>query len=189
MAQANNSFLRQKGNYKALLVYKKAECIYDLTYHFVHRFLSHSDRTTDQMIQAARSGKQNIAEGSAAATTSTEAELKLTNVAKASLQELLADYEDYLRVRGLQQWQEGGEKHQKARLFCKEHNNSQDFTQIAHSCTDETVANIAIILIKQNDYLLFRLIEKLKSDFLTNGGVREEMTKARLQSRQQNNNQ
>ena len=187
MAVTNNSFLRQKGNYKALLVYQKAECIYDLTYHFVHRFLSHSDRTQDQMIQAARSGKQNTAEGSAAATTSTETELKLTNVAKASLQELLADYEDYLRVRGLKQWQEGSENHQKARLYCKEHNHTQDFTQIAHNCNDETLANIAIILIKQNDYLLFRLIEKLKSDFLSNGGVREEMTIARLQTTQQNN--
>ena len=188
MAVTNNSFLRQKGNYKALLVYQKAECIYDLTYHFVHRFLSHSDRTQDQMIQAARSGKQNIAEGSAAATTSTETELKLTNVAKASLQELLADYEDYLRVRGLKQWQEGSENYMRTRHICTTHNNSDYYRSIASTLSDETLANIAITLIKQNDYLLFRLIEKLKSDFLSNGGVREEMTKARLQTRQQNNN-
>lgn len=181
MAQANNSFLRQKGNYKALLVYKKAECIYDLTYHFVHRFLSHSDRTTDQMIQAARSGKQNIAEGSAAATTSTEAELKLTNVAKASLQELLADYEDYLRVRGLQQWQEGGENYQRIRQLCTTHNNSDYYRSIADSLSDETIANIVITLIHQADFLLYRLLQRQQSQFVSNGGIREQMYNARKQ--------
>jgi len=92
----------QRGHYKKLIVYQKAECIYDITFFFAHKFLDKSDRTIDQMVQAARSGKQNIAEGSAASGTSKETELKLTNVARASLQELLADYEDYLRVRSLQ---------------------------------------------------------------------------------------
>lgn len=113
-----NTFLPQKGNYKQLIVYRKAECIYDITFHFAHRFLEHSDRTIDQMIQAARSGKQNIAEGSAASTTSSEMELKLINVAKASLQELLVDYEDYLRVRGLEQWSEDDERYQRTRKVC-----------------------------------------------------------------------
>ena len=99
----NSEFLPQKGNYKKLIVYQKAECIYDITYYFAHKFLEKGDRTIDQMIQAARSGKQNIAEGSAASTTSKETELKLVNVARASLQELLLDYEDYLRVRNLKQ--------------------------------------------------------------------------------------
>ena len=93
-----NNFLQQRGHYKKLIVYQKAECIYDITFYFAHKYLTKGDRTIDQMIQAARSGKQNIAEGSAASSTSKETELKLTNVAKASLQELLADYEDYLRV-------------------------------------------------------------------------------------------
>lgn len=94
-------FLPLKGNYRNLIAYQKAECIYDITFYFAHHFLEKGDRTVDQMIQAARSGKQNIAEGSAASTTSSETEIKLMNVAKASLQELLLDYEDYLRVRDL----------------------------------------------------------------------------------------
>ena len=106
----NSEFLPQKGNYKKLIVYQKAECIYDITYYFAHKFLEKGDRTIDQMIQAARSGKQNIAEGSAASTTSKETELKLVNVARASLQELLLDYEDYLRVRNLKQWEANNEK-------------------------------------------------------------------------------
>ena len=92
-------FLPQKGNYRNLIAYQKAECIYDITYYFAHHFLERNDRTIDQMVQAARSGKQNIAEGCAASTTSAETEIKLVNVARASLQELLIDYEDYLRVR------------------------------------------------------------------------------------------
>ena len=95
------TFLPPKGNYRALVLYQKAECLYDITYYFVHNYLGKGDRTIDQMIQAARSGKQNIAEGSAAAATSSETELKLMNVARASFQELLTDYEDYLRVRDL----------------------------------------------------------------------------------------
>ena len=97
-------FLPQKGNYRNLIAYQKAECIYDITYYFAHQYLERGDRTIDQMIQAARSGKQNIAEGCAESTTSAETEIKLVNVARASLQELLIDYEDYLRVRNLIKW-------------------------------------------------------------------------------------
>ena len=93
------TFLKQKGGYKKLRVYQVSVIIYDITFYFVQHFLKKGDRTIDQMLQAARSGKQNIAEGSQAATTSAETEIKLTNVAKASLEELLLDYEDYLRVR------------------------------------------------------------------------------------------
>lgn len=93
-------FLPHGGSYKNLLVYQKSECIYDVTFYFAHKYLEKGDRTIDQMVQAARSGKQNIAEGAAAGNTSKETEIKLTNVAKASLQELLVDYEDYIRVRG-----------------------------------------------------------------------------------------
>lgn len=97
-------FLSQRGNYKELIAFRKSECIFDITFYFANKYLVKGDRTIDQMIQAARSGKQNIAEGSAAATTSREMEIKLYNVARASLQELLVDYEDYLRVRGLSHW-------------------------------------------------------------------------------------
>jgi len=92
------------GDFKTLLTFRKAQIIYDLTFYFAHTFLNRTDRTIDQMIQAARSGKQNIAEGSAAGVTSMETAIKLTNVAKASFQELLLDYEDFLRVRNLRQW-------------------------------------------------------------------------------------
>lgn len=182
MAQ-EKAFLPQKGNYRKLVVYQKAECIYDITYHFAHRFLAVGDRTIDQMVQAARSGKQNIVEGSAAATTSSEMEIKLMNVAKASLQELLADYEDFLRVRGLEQWAEDDERYLRARTACAEHNDAGYYRALLPNRSAETIANIAIILIKQNDYLLFRLIERLKADFLQNGGIREEMTRARLATR------
>src|SRR4051794_12097056 len=94
-------FLPPRGNYPALLSYQKAEVAYDITFRFCQRFLTRGDRTIDQMIQAARSGKQNIAEGSKASLTSTEMELRLTNVARASLEELLTDYRDFLRVRDL----------------------------------------------------------------------------------------
>src|ERR1700676_502048 len=98
-------FIPAHGNYEELLSYQKAEVVYDLTYRFCQRFLSKGDRTIDQMVQAARSGIQNIAEGSKASGTSKEMEIKLTNVARASLEELLVDYRDFLRVRDLPLWQ------------------------------------------------------------------------------------
>src|SRR5438128_7233313 len=99
-----SGFLPPHGNYRELLSYQKAEIVYDLTYRFCERFLNKGDRTIDQMVQAARSGKQNIAEGSKAAGTSKEMEIKLTSVARASLEELLVDYHDFLRVRDLRLW-------------------------------------------------------------------------------------
>lgn len=96
-----------------------------ITYYFAHKFLNKTDRTIDQMIQAARSGRQNIAEGSAASSTSRETELKLTNVAKASLQELLLDYEDYLRQNRLEQWGITDARTVKARNICKKHNDTE----------------------------------------------------------------
>ena len=94
----SQTFLSQHGHYKNLRVYRGTEMIYDITFYFTHHYLRQGDRTIDQMIQAARSGKQNIAEGNQAAVTSSQTEIKLTNVAKASLEELLIDYEDYLRT-------------------------------------------------------------------------------------------
>ncbi len=176
-----DSFLKSKGDYRKLIVYKKAECIYDITYHFCHTYLSKGDRTVDQMIQAARSGKQNIIEGSSASKTSRETEIKLFNVSKASFDELLADYEDYLRVRSLKIWPE--DKIIEVRNFCKIHNDSAFYRDIAPKRDDETLANLCITMIRQELYLLVRLIERAKSDFLQNGGIREEMTRARLRFR------
>ena len=183
MAQTK-AFLSQKGGYKGLIAYQKAECIYDITYYFAHHFLSAGDRTIDQMVQAARSGKQNIAEGCAASTTSSEREIKLTNGAKASLQELLVDYEDFLRVRGLEQWRESDERYLRARKACGEHNDSAYYRALLPSRSAETIANIAITLIHQADYLLQRLLERQQDNFLKNGGIKEQMYNARIKARE-----
>lgn len=179
----NNNFIPQQGFYKNLRVYRVTEIIYDVTYIFVRRFLEKGDRTVDQMVQAARSGKQNIAEGSAAGVTSKETEIKLTNVAKASLQELLIDYEDYLRVRNLRLWDKNDRKAIQTRNFCRQHTDSAVYREKMAIRSDETVANIAIILIHQADVMLHRLIERQKADFLQQGGIREQMSRARREYR------
>lgn len=138
------------------------------------------------MIQATRSGKQNIAEESAASSTWRETELKLTNVAKASLQELLIDYEDYLRVRNLEQWSVNSSKAEQTRMACRNHNDSDYFRKAITLRPDETIADIAITLIHQTDSLPRKLIDHLKTEFLTHGGIKEEMYAARKEWRRQN---
>lgn len=173
-------FLPKRGGYKNLRVYRVAEIIYDVTFAFTSRFLSHGDRTVDQMVQAARSGKQNIAEGSKASSTSTETEIKLTNVAKASLEELLIDYEDYLRVRDLKQWETGHPRYQKMREYCKSDHIMNDYRTLLPKLNDEEMGNLAITLINQATYMLRRLIDKQQEMFLKQGGIREQMMQARL---------
>jgi four helix bundle suffix protein len=177
-------FLPKRGNYRALLTYRKAEVIYDPTFRFCERFLSRGDRTVDQMVQATRSGKQNIAEGSKASATSTEMEIKLVNVARASLEELLVDYQDFLRVRDLRLWA----KDSKEALFVRKLGVGSDVTYETYrtyveSRPAEVVANIAICLIHQANYLLARQIRRLEQDFVKEGGIRERMTRARLDYR------
>lgn len=174
------TFLQLKGNYRDLVAFQKAECIYDITYYFAHKYLSRGDRTIDQMIQAARSGKQNIAEGHCAATTSLETELKLMNVARASLQELLIDYEDYIRNNDLEQWAVNSQKAIQARDVCSKHNDSAYYRNAIKIRTAETIANIAITLIHQTDVFLRRLIETKQDAFIKEGGIREKMTTARI---------
>ena len=157
--------------------------MYDVTFYFAHHYLEKSDRTIDQMVQATRSGKQNIAEGAAAGNTSKETEIKLTNVAKASLQELLVDYEDFLRVRGLEQWQPDDARLAQTKRACAAHNDSEYYRKAMPERSAETIANIAITLIHQTDWLLNKLIEKLEIQFVENGGVKEQMTKARKEYR------
>lgn len=157
--------------------------MYDVTFYFAHHYLEKDDRTIDQMVQAARSGKQNIAEGAAAGNTSKETEIKLTNVAKASLQELLVDYEDFLRVRGLKQWQPDDARLAQTKRACAAHNDSEYYRKAMPERSAETIANIAITLIHQTDWLLNKLIEKLEIQFVENGGVKEQMTKARKEYR------
>ena len=182
----NKDFIRQDNNYRTLKAFQKAECVYDVTYYFANKFLSKGDRTIDQMVQAARSGKQNLAEGNIDGVTSKEMEIKLTNVNRASLHELLLDYEDYLRVRGLEQWPYDDPRCVQTRAFCKKHLDSAVYREKIKDRTDETIANIAITLIHQCDVLIRGLIEWQKRNFLENGGIKEEMYRARKAYRDSN---
>ena len=180
MPTNNNSFLAPKGDYKHLIAFQKSECIYDITYYFLEHYLPKiGDRTVDQMKQAARSGKQKIAEGNETGTTSMEACIKLVNVAKASLKELQEDYEDYLRNHGNQIWDVNSVQCRNARQWCKTHSNTADYKRVCELRDDITLANIALVLIHQTDYLLRRLLEKFKADFLEHGGIKEQMSQAR----------
>lgn len=179
----SSSFLPQRGNYRDLVAFQKAECIYDITQYFTSKYLTKGDRTIDQMIQAARSGRQNIAEGCAASTTSREMEIKLANVARASLQELLLDYEDYLRIRGLNQWDMDDTRAVTTRRVCRRRNDSAYYRAAIKLRSDETICNIAITLIHQADVLLRRYIDSLKRQFLEEGGIKEQMYKARIDYR------
>lgn len=184
MATTVKDFLADRGDYHKLRCFQVATVIYDITYYFTHNYLERGDRTIDQMVQAARSGKQNIAEGNAAGTTSMKTCIHLTNVAKASLQELLVDYEDYLRTRQLETWPANGPKALQTRHFAQNHNRPEDYMPQIRVRTPEAICNIALVLIHQCDVLLERLIESLKKEFLEKGGVSEEMTRARLAYRE-----
>ena len=177
-------FIPVHGQYKDLLSYQKAEVVYDLTFRFCQRFLSKGDRTVDQMIQAARSGKQNIVEGSQASGTSKETEIKLTNVARASQEELLIDYEDFLRVRDLKQWDKNSREAQYVRTMGQQTPITyESYREFCETRSAEVVANIAICLIHQTNFLLDQQLRRLEQDFVKEGGLRERMTKARLKQR------
>ena len=179
----DNTFLPQHGNYRNLRAYQVTEIIYDLTFYFTRKYLRYPDRTIDQMVQAARSGKQNIAEGNQAAATSAETEIKLTNVAKASLEELLIDYEDYLRVRNLPQWDKGHSRYDAVRRYASSESIKHEYKQYMVRMSDEELANLCITLIHQAIFLLFKLLEKMQDRFVKEGGIKEQMYKARSQYR------
>ncbi len=177
-------FLPPYGNYRELKSFQKAEIVYDVTYRFCARFLSRGDRTIDQMVQAARSGKQNIIEGAKVSGTSKETELKLTNVARASLEELVADYEDFLRNHDAAIWDKDSKEAQYVRkLGTKAGVSFEDFREFVETRPGEVVANIALCLIHQANYLLDQQIRRLEQDFLKEGGIRERMARARVESR------
>ena len=187
---APTGFLPQGGNYQDLLSYRKSEIIYDLTFRFCEKHLKRGDRTIDQMVQSARSGKQNIAEGCKASITSAEMELKLVNVARASLEELLLDYQDYLRVRDLALW----DKKSKEALYVRKLGRTPDesyetYRQFMDTRPPEVLANIAICLIHQANYLLDQQRRRLEKDFVQKGGIREQMTRARLDYRKKQQSQ
>ncbi len=177
-------FIPPHGGYRKLIAYQKAEIIYDGTVRFCKKYFNKFDRTIDQMVQAARSGKQNIAEASMASATSKETEIKLTNVARASLEELLIDYEDYLRVNKLEKWTR---EHPLSKRF-DELNKTPNATYatfekaIEHE-NPEIVANFMWCFINVTTYLLNQQLKALEKDFLENGGLRERMFNARLNYR------
>lgn len=179
-----NGFIPKHGGYKKLLSYQKAEIIYDATLYFTKKYLLRGDRTIDQMVQAARSGKQNIVEASMASGTSKEMEIKLTNVARASLEELLEDYYDFLRSNNLKEW----DKEHPFSIRLRELNRIKDgnyetFRKGIEHADPEICVNVMIGLIKVATYLLFQQIQRLEADFLKEGGLRERMTRSRLASR------
>jgi four helix bundle suffix protein len=183
-SQAADRLLPPRGDYHTLLSFQKAEIVYDITFRFAHKFLERGDRTIDQMIQSARSGKKNILEGSKAAITSRETEIKLTNVARASLEELLDDYLDFLRTRDLPIWdKESKEAHYVRRFGRKTPQTYKDYREFVETRPPEIVANIAVCLIHQTNYLIDQQLKRLEKDFLEQGGLRERMTRARQQAR------
>jgi four helix bundle suffix protein len=172
------------GGYKKLIVYHKSDIIYQGTLVFCRRFFpAYGDRTVDQMTQAARSCKQNIAEGSAASGTSKETEIKLTNVARATLDELLEDYFDWLKAHDETEWLREDERKIKAREFAKEHSSWEDWKDIFNTRPPETICNLMIVLIHQTKYLLDKMIASQEEDFKKHGGVRERMHAARTAAR------
>ena len=162
MGDNNHEFLPQRGNYENLAVYKLATCIYAVTYYFANAFFPKGDRTIDQMVQAARSGKQNIAEGSVDGNTSTEMEIKLINVARSSLLELREDYLDYLKRNNLPLWDSEHPRYETMRRFCSKHNDYRDYKSFAEQLNDEELANMALTLCHQTDKLMTSYLEKLE---------------------------
>lgn len=180
-AQQLETVLRKQTNWKSLWFYQKTVVLYQMTFAFTRRFLpAHGDRTVDQMVQAARSGKQNIVEGSADGVTSMEMELKLLNVARSSIQELLEDYEDYLPAHRLTRWAAGHSRYDQMLGFCREHNHLADYEPFFEKWTAEEMANVAITLCRMVDKMMSSYQQKIEQEFITQGGIRERMTAARL---------
>ena len=172
------------GSYKTLLAYQKAECVYDITFYFVNRFLDRAhDRTVDQMQQAARSGKQNIVEGYSDAEGSSQTEHKLMTVAKGSLEELKEDYQDYLRTHQLELWSQGHYKYKTCQPLFRKHNDSDYYMRQIEGRTDEDIANIALIVIHQTLALLRGYIDRQDRLFIQEGGIKEQRFKMRKEYR------
>ncbi len=179
-----NSIIPLHGGYRNLKSYQTTEIIYDATVIFCDSFIGKRSRTHDQMVQAARSGKQNIAEGSMVSATSKKSELKLIGVARASLEELLLDYHDFLRQRGLLLWEKNHPKAQSIRKLAWEKNRSYEtYRTYIEEKNPEVAANTLICLIHQANYLLDQQLRQLGKQFLEEGGFTEKLYQARQQVR------
>jgi four helix bundle suffix protein len=177
----NPSLIPPHGGYRNLKSYQTAEIVYDATMIFCDRFIDKRSRTHDQMVQAARSGVQNIAEGSMASATSKKTELKLTGVARASLEELLLDYQAFLRQRGLRIWAKDSLEALAVRR--KKLSDISDLSDLSDMSDPEVAANTMICLINQASYLLGQQLKMLEQQFLTEGGFTEKLYRARQQAR------
>jgi len=174
--------MKAHGGYRNLKSYQMATIIYDLTVEFCKRYIDKYSRMRDQMVQAARSGRQNIAEGSQASGTSEKTEIKLIGVARASLEELLADYEDFLRQRGLELWEKDHPKARKVRALAYKSDKSYT-TYMSYLENPERAANCLICLIHQANFLLDRQLQALDKSFVEQGGYTENLFKRRLEAR------
>ena len=184
--------LKERGGYRKLRSFQTATVIYDATASFCDRFMDKRSRTVDQMVQAARSGRQNVAEGSRAAATSSQTELRLMNVARASLDELLLDFEDFLRQRGLRQWGKDDPQAREVRAVGKQLSDQAERSGYAAYAAwldhkdPAVVANALICLIHQANYLLDQQITALEQQFVEGGGYSEQLAKARIEKRERN---
>lgn len=179
------SVLGKTADLHQLYFYRKSDVVYQLTFAFCNRYIHlYKDRTRDQMIQAARSCKQNIVEGLADGVTSTEMQLKLLNVARASLKELREDYEDYLKSRHLAVYQQGEERYAAMINYCRRHNDLPDYESFFARWDDEQMCNWALTLCHIIDRLMLSFLNRLDQDFVTKGGIKERMHRARTQYRQ-----
>jgi four helix bundle suffix protein len=177
-------FIPPHGEYQKLLSFQRAEIVYDATVKFCADLFDRRDRTVDQMVQAARSGKQNIVEASMASGTSKETEIKLTNVARASLEELVTDYRDFLRKHGLSEWRKDDAYVRRLRTLTRTPNaNYETFRKAVENPDPGIRVNAIIGLIKVTNYLLDQQLRRLEADFVEQGGLREAMTRARLDHR------
>jgi len=182
------TILKNQTKWEDLYYYRKTVVLYQMTVVFCRRFLpKFGDRTVDQMVQAARSGKQNIVEGLADGVTSIEMELKLLNVARASIKELKEDYLDHPASRRLARWEAGHLRYDAMLAFCRGHNDLADYEPLFERWSDEEFANCAVTLCHMVDRMLTTTLEKKQQDFVENGGIRERMTAARLGRRKTQN--
>lgn len=177
--------LNRPTNWKGLRFYQKSEALYQLTFAFCQHFLpAYGDRTVDQMVQAARSGKQNIIEGSEDGMTSSEMELKLLNVARSSIHELREDFKDYLLSRSLPMWTPEHARYHDMQLFTAAHNQLADYEPFFDKWTAEEMANIGYTLCCQIDTMMNGYLQMLANRFVTQGGIKERMHKVRTGYRQ-----
>ena len=188
--QSHPPLIPPHGGYRELQSYQMSEIVFDATSVFCERFIDRRSRTHDQTVQASRSGKQNIAEGSMASGTSKKIELKLIGIARASLEELLLDFQDYLRKQGLTLWGKDHPKAKAVRALCYKKNRSYRTykSYIEAPASSEIAANTIICVIHQTNYLLDQQLRALEKTFLHEGGFTERLYRTRSQMRNRGRN-